>query len=398
MAIGAGNRTGTYLHYVLNNPDKVRLVGVVETNPLRREKVAREAGLSDSQCYATFEEFFDKKPEADAVMICTPDNLHFEPCMKALECGYHVMLEKPIAQTLEACRTIAEEAHRRNRIVSVCHVLRYHPYFEKIKELVSSGDLGRVVSISHRANVGLDRGSHSYTRGIWNSEKNTNPVLLSKCCHDVDFLVWLAESHCRKLSSYGTLSVFRADRAPEGAALRCIDCRIEPTCPFSAVDLYKVRHEWIRNFDVPEGETIDDVIDRELREGIYGRCVYHCDNDVADHQVLAMEMENEITVTLDMNLFTHHDNRETHVCLTKGEIFGDERVIEVYHFRTGEKEVYDFSDSESRPFHAGADLKLVEDFVKAVSDPNHRILTGIDESIESHRICYEADRKRKADL
>lgn len=395
VAIGAGNRTGKYLHYILHNPDKARLVGVVELNDLRRRNVAEMVGLAPEQCFRTYEDFFRNPVKADAVMICTPENVHFEPCMLALEHGYHILLEKPIAQNLEECRIIAGEARKRGLVVAVCHVLRYHPYFMKMKELVSSGKLGKVVSINHRSSVGIDRASHSYVRGIWSREENTNPMLLSKCCHDVDFLVWLTEARYRKLSSFGSLRWFRPEMAPKGSAPRCLDCHVENSCPFSAVNLYRNRREWIANFDVPAGKTITDVIEYELSDGRYGRCVYHCDNNVVDHQVLAMEMDNDVTVNLSMDCFTLHDNRETHICLTNGEVFGNEHTIEVYHFRGGPREVYDFSHIEGTPFHAGADLSMVEDFVNAISKPEHRILTGIDESIESHRICYEAEQSRK---
>lgn len=395
VAIGAGNRTGKYLHYILKNPDKARLVGVVELNDLRRENVARMAGLTPDQCFKTYEDFFANPLKADAVMICTPENVHFEPCMLALKHNYHILLEKPIAQTLEETCAIAEEAKRRGRIVAVCHVLRYHPYFMKMKELVSSGRLGKIVSINHRASVGIDRASHSYVRGIWSREETTNPMLLSKCCHDVDFLVWLTKGRYRKLSSFGSLKWFRSEMAPKGSTPRCVDCHVEATCPFSAVNLYRNRREWVSNFDIPEGSTLDDVIEEELHHGRYGRCVYHCDNNVVDHQVLAMEMDNDITVNLSVDCFTLHDNRETHICLTNGEIFGNERSIKVNHFRGGPREVYDFSHLDGAPFHAGADLAMVEDFVNAIGKPGHTILTGIDESIESHRICYEGERSRR---
>lgn len=398
VAIGAGNRTAKYLHYILNNPDKAVLVGVVELNDLRRQNVAKQAGLSSDRCFRTYEEFFNNPVEADAVMICTPENVHFKPCMLALEHGYHILLEKPIAQTLQECKTIADEARKRGKIVAVCHVLRYHPYFVKMKELVKSGRLGRVISITHRASVGIDRSGHSYVRGIWSRVDDTNPMLLSKCCHDVDFLIWLTDSRCRKLASFGSLSWFIDKNAPEGAAARCIDCKAEASCPFSAVNLYKVRHEWIANFDVPEGKTIDDVIDCELREGRYGRCVFHCDNDVVDHQVLAMELENDITINMSMDLFTLDDCRATHISLTEAEIEGDERVITVKHFRSGKKEIYDYSDVDGLPFHAGADLRVVEDFIEGISNPDHKVLTHIDDSIESHRICYEAELSRLGKL
>lgn len=395
VAIGAGNRTNKYLEYVKRNPDKVKLVGVVELNDIRRHNVAAQFGLDASQCFKDYHDFFNKPIAADAVMVCTPENMHFEPTMMAIQAGYHILLEKPIAQTLKECIAIGEAAKKKGVIVAVCHVLRHHPYFMKIKELVDSGELGNIISINHRSSVGVDRTTHGFVRGMWRKEEITNPMLISKCCHDIDFLLWLTKTRCHKLTSFGSLRWFKEDKAPEGSAKRCIDCKVEKDCPFSAVNLYRDRHEWIANFDVPEGKTIDDVIEYQLREGLYGRCVYHCDNNVVDHQIVSMEMQSEVTINFSMDVFTLKDNRETHICLTKGEINGDETTLRVRRFRGAEETIYDFSDIQGTPFHAGADLNLMADFVQAVSSNHKELATSIDRSVESHRICYEAERSRK---
>ncbi|MBQ3609933.1 MAG: Gfo/Idh/MocA family oxidoreductase [Bacteroidaceae bacterium] len=395
VAIGAGNRTNKYLEYVKQHPDKVKLVGVVELNDIRRKHVADCFSLDASQCFVDYRDFFQHPVEADAVMICTPENMHFEPTMQAIERGYHILLEKPIAQTLEECMHIAQAARKHDVLVSVCHVLRYHPYFMKIKELVDSGELGNIISINHRTSVGLDRTAHGFVRGLWRKEAVTNPMLMSKCCHDIDFLLWLTKTPCRKLTSFGSLRWFKEKNAPEGSAARCVDCKVESRCPFSAVDLYRVRRDWIANFDVPEGKTIDEVIEEQLRYGLYGRCVYRCDNDVVDHQIVSMEMESEVTINFSMDVFTVKDNRETHICLTEGEIDGDETRLKVCRFRGAKEEVYDFSDLAHQPFHAGADLNIVADFIDAIQENRRNVVTSIEQSVESHRICFEAERSRK---
>lgn len=395
VAIGAGNRTNKYLEYVRRNPDKAKLVGVVELNSIRRDKVADEFGLDASCCYVDYHDFFRSSLKADAVMICTPENMHFEPAMLAIEAGYHVLLEKPIAQTLEECLAIGEAARRKKVIVSVCHVLRYHPYFIKLKELACSGELGNIISINHCTSVGIDRATHSFVRGLWSREADTNPMLISKCCHDIDFLLWLTKTRCRKITSFGSLRWFQTKNAPQGSAERCIDCKVEAGCPFSAVDLYRVRRDWISNFDIPQGETIDQVIEHELREGKYGRCIYHCDNDVVDHQIVSMEMDSEVTINFSMDLFTLKDHRKTHICLTEGEIDGNETLLRVRRFKGGVETVYDFSDLAHQPFHAGADLDIMADFIDAIHSGGKYLRTSIDLSVESHRICFEAERSRK---
>lgn len=394
VAIGAGNRTNKYLEYAVRHPERLQLVGVVELNDIRRRAVAEKFGLTPEQCFTDYDLFFEHPIPADAILIGTPENRHFDPCMKAIEAGYHVLLEKPIAQTLPECCRIAEAARRKGVIVGVCHVLRYHPYFVKIKELVESGELGEIISISHLTAVGLDRATHGFVRGMWSREENANPMLISKCCHDIDFLLWLTEARCRKISSFGSLRWFRRENAPAGSTARCIDCPLEPQCPYSAVDLYAVRHDWISNFDIPDGWTLDEVIQRELREGRYGRCVFRCDNDVVDHQIISMEMENEITISFSMDAFTLGDQRETHIRLTHGEIDGDERTLRVQTFRGHKERIYDFSSILGTPFHAGADLNLIEEFVEVLSHPERHLRTTIDHSVESHRICFEAERSR----
>ena len=394
VAIGAGNRTNKYMEYAVRHPERLKLVGVAERNDLRRASIAEKFRLNEAQCFTDYTHFFEHPIPADAILIGTPENMHFDPCMRAIEAGYNVLLEKPIAQTLPECYQIAEAAHRKNVIVGVCHVLRYHPYFIKIKEIVDSGQLGQIISINHLAAVGLDRTTHGFVRGMWRREEVTNPMLISKCCHDIDFLLWLTGARCRRLSSFGSLRWFRRENAPAGSTGRCIDCPLEAQCPYSAVDLYQNRRDWISNFDIPEGSTLDEVIQNQLRTGSYGRCVFRCDNDVVDHQIVSMEMENEVTISFSMDAFTLGDQRETHIRLTHGEIDGDERQLRVRKFRGREEQVFDFSDILGTPFHAGSDLNLIEDFVNTLSRKEHRFRTSINHSVESHRICYEAERSR----
>ena len=394
VVIGAGNRAHKYLEYARRNPEQLRLAAIVEVNDLRRRAMADAFGLPDKYCYAHYDDFFAEGLDADMVLISTPENAHFDPAVKAIDAGYHVLLEKPIAQRLDECREIARRARRRGVLVGVCHVLRYHPYFAKIRELVASGRLGHVVSVNHTASVGLDRATHSYVRGIFRRESEANPILLAKCCHDIDFLLWLTGSHCRRLSSFGSLRWFRAENAPAQSAARCIDCPVEKQCPYSAVDLYYNRRDWISNFDIPAGATLEEVILRELRSGDYGRCVFRCDNDVVDHQIVSMEMDNDVTISFSMDAFTLGDQRETPIRLTHGEIAGDERTLRVRKFRGGEERVYDFSGLLEKPFHAGADLLLIEDFVDTLSRREHRFRTAIANSVESHRSCFEAERSR----
>lgn len=395
VAIGAGNRMRTYMHYLEEHPEEAQLVAVVDPAQFRRNRMGDKLGVPMHRRYADYSAFFKDKVDADAVIICTPDDQHYRPCMQAIRNGYHVLLEKPIAQTRQQCERICQAAHRHHVIVSICHVLRYHPTFLKIKQIVDSGELGQIISVNYTEGVGLDRATHSYVRGSWRRKETSNSMLLAKCCHDVDYLLWLTESPCRHLASYGTLRWFRSANAPKGSALRCLDCQVEDKCPYSAKDLYLRRHEWIRNFDVPDGKSLDEVIIEELKHGPLGRCVYHCDNDVVDHQVLLMQLENETTITLSMDIYTLQDHRQITLHGTHGELSSDESTISITTFRPRKTVSYDFTDLVRQPYHGGADMHIISDFIKAVRGEETHLPSLIDDALKSHIVCFEAERYRQ---
>lgn len=396
VAIGVGNRMRKYLTYLERHPERARLVALVEPDEIRRKAVALKFGVPEECCFRTYDDFFASDVEAEAAFICTPENDHFRPCMMALERGCHVLLEKPAAPTPEHLNAISAKAKEVGKEVCICHVLRYHPCFIKVKELIASGKYGRIISITHTEDVGLDRMCHSYVRGTMNSEKGNNPMLLAKCCHDIDFLLWLSEAKCVSVSSFGSLLWFRSENAPEGSAKRCVHCDIEEKCPYSAVDLYWRRREWIANFDIPDGQTLDDVLRKELKEGNFGRCVYHCDNDVVDNQVVTMRMDDGSLITLHMDIFTQRDGRTTDIKMTGGEIFSDGKHIRATHFASRECSTFEYSSLNSNPFHGGADLRLVEQFLNSVrNEGKMKASTTIDEAIKVHQICMEADESRR---
>lgn len=398
VALGAGNRMNAYSEYALQHPDKMSVVAVVEPNEVRRQQLAHRCGIPAKHCYAGWREFLQQQKIADAVFICTPDNLHFESAMQALEKGYDVLLEKPIAQSWQECEDIVRRARKLKRIVGVCHVLRYNPYFMKLREVVAGGILGELISVNHVEAVGIERMTHAFVRGLWRKESETNPMILSKSCHDLDLLVWLTGRKCMEVSSYGGLKWFKAENAPAGSTLRCTDgCAVEKDCPYSALDLYFRRKRWLRHFDMPEQADAGEVIMHELLTGPYGRCVYRCDNDVVDHQVVSLLMEDGITVNFSMDAFTKESGRKTHCMLSRGEVFGDEHTLTVRHFQAGRPdEVFDFSYNAGEcNFHGGADLNIVGDFIEAVcTRDGAALLTNIESSLESHRIAFEIEEKR----
>ncbi len=393
-AIGYGNRSRKYLKFVEEHPDQVQLAAVVDANPLRLQEAREKFGLDEASCFTGIDEFFAQPRPVDGVVIGTPDHLHFAPCMAALDRGYRVLLEKPISQTLEECEQILKRAEERRIPVTVCYVLRYHPYFKKLKSILTQGGLGRLLSINHTVYVGLDRTTHSYVRGLWNNSNTSNPIMLSKCCHDIDLINWLSNSRPKRVFSAGSLGWFRAENAPEGSAARCCDCSCEESCPFSAIDLYLRRGEWTKNFVVPAGKTLNEVLWEEMKHGPYGRCVYHCDNNVADHQVLSMEMENGSLVNLTMECFTLKDGRFIELKCVFGEIVANDHSIVVTNFKTKKTEVFDFDEINRQSLHLDADVDTMKEFIASFDQGFGEDTPSLQSAIDSHKTCFAAEESR----
>ena len=391
--IGTGNRANKYLKYCELHPTRLQLVAIAEVNPLRGEACAARFHLPAESCYDDFRKMLRERSDIDMVLVSTPDHLHYRPVVESILKGHHVLIEKPIAQRIEECREIVRLAQEHHVRVGVCHVLRYHPYFQKLKQLVSSGEYGDMVSIQHHVAVGLDRATHSFVRGLFRNSELSNPMLVSKCCHDVDFLMWLTEGHCQRVSSFGSLKWFKKECAPQGSAPRCTQCSIEPNCPYSAKNLYLERRDWISNFNIPHNGTIDDAILNELHHGDYGRCVFHADNNVVDHQTTILELSDRTTITLTMDMFTADDLRRTTIHLTHGEIYGNEEQITARKFR-GEEQRFDFRPQLSQPYHAGADLRVINDFCNAILNPSAPFEISAEDLLESYLVCHAAERSR----
>lgn len=396
IVIGAGSRGwGAYSSYGLKFPDELQVVGVAEPIPYRRERMAKAFNIPEEHQFVTWEHVFELPKFADALIVTTPDDLHYGPAMAGLEQGYDMILEKVIAQTREECNDILRLAEEKESIVAVCHVLRYNPYFRKLKELVDSGSIGDVVSVQHLEPVERIHMSHSFVRGNWGNSEKSNPMILSKSCHDTDILRWIIDKPCKKVSSFGSLSLFREENAPAGSTERCTGgCAVERECPYSAIKLYLKQRGWLQHLNLEE--VNEETIMRELENGPYGRCVYRCDNDVVDHQVCNFEFEEGITVAFSMEALTHYGGRRTRIFGTEGDIFGDEKTLTITNAVSGKQEVWDAGKAlNSESGHGGGDHGLVHDFVRAVQAGDASLLTStIQVSMESHLMGFQAEASR----
>lgn len=405
---GLGSRgKDTYAPTAKLFPDKMEIVAIADIDAAKVEEVAKEYHIPEEMCFSSAEELIAQEKLADIMFITTQDKQHVEQAIPALKKGYHLLLEKPISPKPEECREIVKVAKEYNRQVIVCHVLRYTPIYSKLKDVLDSGGIGEVVSVMSIENVGYWHQAHSFVRGNWRNSETTSPMILQKCCHDMDLLLWLTGKTCESVSSFGDTYLFKKECAPEGAALRCMDgCKAKENCPYDAEKIYLEHHrigaktgykEW--PLDVltlhPSVETITEAI----KTGPYGRCVYHCDNNVVDHQVVNLKMTDGTTISHTMCGFTATGSRYAKFMGTKGEIIADmtENTIKITVFGQKDTEVIDISKIASDfSGHGGGDNRMVEEFLDMLineTGPTKRT-TSVEQSVESHYCALAAEESR----
>ncbi len=402
---GAGGRGRlTYAPYSKKFPEQMKLVAAADRIPARLEEMRREYGLAEEHCFSTVEEMFAQPRLADMAFICTQDAEHVRHACLALEKGYDLLLEKPVSADGGECRRLLQKAEELGRNVTVCHVLRYAPFYQKLKELLEEGTLGRVISIQASENVGYWHQAHSFVRGNWRRSGDTSPMILAKCCHDMDLLVWLTGSRCRRLSSVGSLSWFREENAPEGAPNHCMEgCPVKAECPFDVEKIYVT--DPVTGYDTNGAGWLQKaVMEQPTREGLldtlhtspYGRCVFRCDNDVVDHQSVTMEMENGVTVSFHMCGLNRDNHRTIHVMGTRGDITGNlEEETLVLHRFGGEVETFHMDVKETISGHGGGDYRMLHDMFLARSQGSGT-LTSLRQSLESHYMALAAEQSRLA--
>lgn len=392
-AIGLGNRTCKYLRYVQDNPETIELIAVVDPDPSKADRLKALFSFDNYRYFVSFEDLVASGLRVDACIIATPDTYHHTLAVKAMRQGWHVLLEKPMGQTPEQCMDIVNVSAETGRMVTVCYVLRYHPYFMKMKELSQNPAMGRILSVRHIESVGRDRTSHTFVRGPWNKQEMNTSVFFTKCCHDVDFVLWLIGNDVKSVSSVKGNRIFTANNAPEGAAERCRQCPVEQTCEYSAIDLYQRRKDWIKGFISRPGESQDETITRMLDESRYGRCVYHCpENDVVDHQSMVIEMHSGICAEIIMECVRDDKGRHTIIECENAVITGDETYIDiVYKDSSCPSERYDFRWTKGLSLHAGADLQIIKEFTEAIRKGHFQTKTLSKDTLDSHLVCFNAN-------
>ncbi|MBP3663834.1 MAG: hypothetical protein J6J03_01595 [Tyzzerella sp.] len=179
--------------------------------------------------------------------------------------------------------------------------------------------------------------------------------------------------------------------SPETMAPVCVDCPQQETCAYSAVRIYSSGKVRSVVFDLSSA----DKIRKNLMNSPYGRCVYHCDNNVVDHQATAIAFDNGVTATFNLSAFTAKINRSLKVMCQFGEIRAIEKpyLIEVTDFRTDEVTRREL-DIHGHG-HGGGDKAFIKDFMESYLHGS-AFSSTLSQSIESHAMALLAEESRKS--
>ena len=384
VILGYGIRGRVYAAYAAAHPDAYTLAGVADPCA----EIATDAGFTR---WNTWQEALESGVDADAVVVALPDRLHCEATVRALEKGFHVLLEKPIGCTWEECVAIRDAQRRARRLVLTGYVLRYSPFYRRLREIIAAGTIGDLTSVHHLAAISYGKAAHAYCRGNWSVERNGTGMLVNKCTHDFDLIEWWTRGRkCTKLASFGTLFHWKRANQPKGAADRCASCpaEVRKNCAFDAYKIYYESKELRYHF----ADESDAAMLKMIETSPYGRCVYACGNDSVDHQTVLMEYADGLTIILEMESYSRQRNRITHFYGTKGEVIADERQIKVMPF-LGDSTVV---EPEQHGHHGGGDTGIMAEFARLVRSASpERYATLLADVLESHRIAFLAEESRR---
>ena len=402
VILGYGGRGKGYadLCTSLKHKNDFELVAIIDSNVEKLKVAKARHNLSDSMLFTSLEEFCRKPCMADYMFVCTQDKQHYEHCMLALDAGYNLILEKPIACSLKECIEIRDKANEKKLRVAVCHVLRYSGYYTKIKEIMDSGVLGKIIAIEQIENVGYWHQAHSFVRGDWRNSDTSTPMIIAKCCHDLDIAVYLSNSECEMVQSIGKLNYFNKENMPKGATQYCIDgCKCKDNCPYDAEKIYVdtikklpnsvIKYMWPHSRLMSDGVVTKEKVKKALHNTDFGKCVFAMDNNVVDYEQTTISFKNGITSTLIMTAFSDTIYRETRIRGTKGELIcsTEKNKFDLNLFGKRRKKV-----KISRKYlgsHGGGD----EGLINALA--NDTLNTDINKSVESHIIGFCAEESRK---
>lgn len=399
--LGFGSR-GDFYDGLFKQIENTQLAAVCDKRQSRLDLCKTRHNDENVRYFTDDKEFFAAGKLADLCVISTLDEQHADQAEAALKCGYDLLLEKPIACSEADCERIYRTATELNRKVTVCHVLRYAPFFAAIKHEIESGAYGKIQTITLTENVGWWHQAHSYVRGNWHNTKKTSPMIIAKCCHDLDLLNWFMGCDPSSVTSMGSLDYFTRKNAPENSGDNCYDCPVAKDCLYNCEFIYwdlqlkKGNSAWPVDVILFGKDPTHENLTAALKASPYCKCVFKNDNDAVDHQVVNVLYENDATAQLTMTAFSEKGGRDIYLHCEKGEIYGQmsDNIIHCTLFGKSSKQIDINKESDNNFGHGGGDIRMIHNIVDGYENRRTYDISTLSQSMSSHMLGFASERSR----
>ena len=385
--IGTGLRGAyTYAPLIAKYKDKCEIVAFVENKKGRRDLFLEKYPVDKDMVFDNLNDFIAHDKLADAVIISHYDLLHYDTAQVLLVKGYDVLVETPVANSLDRLVHLKEYSLKnKDRLFMVAYNNRYSSFYTKLKEIVDDKKLGDLINISYNVDIGYQNFVHNYVRGNWRITSDTATIMLTNSCQDIDMMINLSKGKCQKVSCFSDLRIFNWENFNTKMSENCFRCSEEESCPFSAKKIYLQEDKFINN-SVHINPTKDNL-EAILKQGPYGKCVFYCDNDVCDNLTSIFKFDNKVTSNFNINAFTKESDKKIRLFFKEGEVEASfkQKEIKIKSFLNTDEKIIKIDQENT-------DEKLFVDFIDRVKNKNYKsCISDVGSVIESHVATFAAE-------
>lgn len=385
--IGTGLRGAyTYAPLIAKYKDKCEIVAFVENKKGRRDLFLEKYPVDKDMVFDNLNDFIAHDKLADAVIISHYDLLHYDTAQVLLVKGYDVLVETPVANSLDGLVHLKEYSLKnKDRLFMVAYNNRYSSFYTKLKEIVDDKKLGDLINISYNVDIGYQNFVHNYVRGNWRITSDTATIMLTNSCQDIDMMINLSKGKCQKVSCFSDLRIFNWENFNTKMSENCFRCSEEESCPFSAKKIYLQEDKFINN-SVHINPTKDNL-EAILKQGPYGKCVFYCDNDVCDNLTSIFKFDNKVTSNFNINAFTKESDKKIRLFFKEGEVEASfkQKEIKIKSFLNTDEKIIKIDQENT-------DEKLFLDFIDRVKNKNYKsCISDVGSVIESHVATFAAE-------
>ncbi len=352
--IGCGQMGMEIVRRLVKSNPRLNIAALFDPNKRSVERATSELKSTPIVC-SSYQEIM-KMPNVQWVMIASWNNFHCEQTVAAFKAGKHVFCQKPLALNMNEIIQMYDAWKQSGKMFNLGFTLRYSPHYRKIKQLISEGRIGNVISMEFNETLEFNHGG--YIMGDWRRlKKNAGTHLLEKTSHDIDLANWMVESIPKRVASFGGLNFFK----PEN-------------------DFHIKR--------LGSNENGKDAY--SAMGGLVNLNPFHAEKDIVDNQVAILEYQNGVRATFHTNINSAIPERRMYIIGTEGAIRADVLTGEIHIKRIGFDTQMEDMSTGAKGIHGDGDEVLVKELSESMLNQTPPSV-GLIEGLTSAVTCFAID-------